>query len=159
MGKYHLAQINIAKARDAMDSETMKGFVDRLDEINALADKSPGFIWRLQTEEGDATSIQAFGDPALIVNMSVWEDIDSLRHYVYKSVHVELVRDRDAWFSKILQAHQTLWWIPAGHIPSVEEGKEKLQYIDRNGPTENAFTFAKPFAMPSKEKMDKNIGE
>lgn len=96
MAKYQLAQINIAKARDAMDSETMQGFVDRLDEINALADKSTGFVWRLQTEDGDATSIQAFEDPTLIVNMSVWENIDSLRNFVYKSIHVELVRDRDA---------------------------------------------------------------
>ncbi len=100
---------------------------------------------RLQTEDGDATSIQAFEDPTLIVNMSVWENIDSLRNFVYKSIHVELVRDRDAWFSKMLQIHQTLWWVPAGHTPSVEEGKERLQHIDKNGPTEYAFTFAKSF--------------
>ncbi len=151
MAKYHLAQINIAKARDAMDSETMKGFVDRLDEINTLADKASGFIWRLQTADGDATSIQAFEDPTLIVNMSVWEDIDSLRNYVYKSIHVELVRDRDAWFSKMLQAHQALWWVPAGHTPCVEEGKNRLQHIEENGPTEHAFTFAKSFAAPNDE--------
>ncbi len=81
-----------------MDSETMKGFVDRLDEINNLADNSPGFIWRLQTEEGDATSIKAFDDPSLIVNMSVWENIETLKKFVYKSLHVELIRDRDAWY-------------------------------------------------------------
>lgn len=149
MSQYHLAQINIAKAREAMDSETMKGFVNRLDEINALADKTPGFIWRLQTAEGDATSIQAYDDPSLIVNMSTWQDVDALKHYVYKSVHVELVRDRDAWFSKMLQAHQALWWVPAGHTPSVEEGKTKLQYLEENGPSEHAFTFAKPFTAPS----------
>jgi hypothetical protein len=149
MTNYHLAQINIAKARDTMDSATMKGFVDRLDEINALADKSPGFVWRLQTEDGDATAIQAFADPALIVNMSVWEDIESLKNYVYKSVHVELVRDRDAWFSKILQSHQALWWVPAGHIPTVEEGKDRLQHLDENGATEYAFTFARPAVCPT----------
>ena len=147
MAKYHIAQINIAKARDVLDSNTMKGFVDRLDEINTLADKSPGFVWRLQTEEGDATSVQAFGDPMLIVNLSVWKDIESLKQFVYKSNHVELVRDRDAWFSKMLQAHQVLWWIPVGHIPSVEEGKNRLQYLEANGPTEKAFTFAKSFAV------------
>ena len=151
MTEYHLAQINIAQARDAMDSEAMKGFVDRLDEINSLADKTSGFVWRLQTEEGDATSIQAFDDPMLLVNMSVWENIESLKSYVYKSIHVELVRDRDAWFSKMLQAHQALWWIPVGHIPTVEEGKEKLQYIEENGSTEDAFTFAKSFDAPSDE--------
>lgn len=149
MTEYHLAQINIAKALDAMDTDTMKGFVDRLDEINTLADHSPGFVWRLQTEEGDATSIQAFDDPMLIVNMSVWESIESLKHYVYKSIHVELVRDRDAWFSKMLQIHQTLWWVSAGHTPTVEEGRERLQYIEENGPTEYAFTFAKAFSAQS----------
>ena len=145
MSEYQLAQINIAKARAAMDSEVMKGFVDRLDEINALADEAPGFVWRLQTEEGDATAIQAFEDPDLIVNMSVWDDIDSLKSYVYKSLHVELIRDRDAWFSKITESHQVLWWVPRGHIPTVEEGKERLKLLNASGPTEQAFTFAKAF--------------
>ncbi|BFM10070.1 DUF3291 domain-containing protein [Simiduia litorea] len=145
MDRYHLAQINIARARDAMDSETMTGFVSRLDEINALADAAPGFIWRLQTADGDATSIQAFDDPLLIVNMSVWADRDALRAYVYKSLHVELIRDRDAWFEKIAIAHQALWWVPHGHTPTVEEGKARLQHLEEHGPTTYAFTFAKPF--------------
>lgn len=148
MNKYHLAQINIAKARDTMDSEMMKGFVDRLDEINSLADQSSGFVWRLQTEDGDSTSIQAFDDPNLIVNMSVWENLDSLRRFVYKSAHVELIRDRSAWFNKMVQAHQALWWIPNGHLPSIEEGKERLHHLEKNGPTEYAFTFAKAFNGP-----------
>jgi len=142
---YQIAQINIAQAQDSMDSETMKGFVERLDEINALADKSEGFVWRLETEEGDATAIQAFDDPLMIVNMSVWEDIESLKNYVYKSMHVELIRDRDAWFNKITKIHQALWWIPKDHIPSVEEGKEKLNHLQQHGPGEGAFTFAKGF--------------
>ena len=141
----YLAQINIAEAQDDMDSETMQGFVNRLDEINSLADTSPGFVWRLKTEEGDATSIQAFDDPALIVNMSVWQDIETLKTFVYKSVHVDLIRDRDAWFNKILNVHQCLWWIPAGHIPSLAEGKEKLALLQTNGPGRDAFTFSKPF--------------
>ena len=145
MTKYQLAQINIATARDSMDSETMRGFSERLDEINALADQFPGFVWRLQTEDGDATSIQAFDDPSLLINMSVWEDLDSLKKYVYKSAHVELLRDRDAWFGKIVAAHQALWWVPAGHIPTLEEGKERLAHLDQHGPGERAFTFAKPY--------------
>lgn len=149
MSDFHLAQINIAQARDSMESETMKGFVDRLDAINALADSSPGFVWRLQTEEGDATSIQAFSDPMLIVNMSVWEDLESLKNYVYKSAHVELIRDRDAWFNKIKNVHQVLWWTPAGHIPTVQEGKEKLALLEKVGPGSDAFTFAKPSPQPS----------
>ncbi len=149
MNAFHLAQINIAQARDSMESGTMKGFVNRLDEINALADVSPGFVWRLQTEEGDATSIQAYEDPNLIVNMSVWEDIESLKHYVYKTAHVELIRDRDAWFSKIKTVHQTLWWIPKEHVPTVAEGKEKLAILQSHGPSQQAFTFAKPFQQTS----------
>ncbi|MEH6557932.1 MAG: DUF3291 domain-containing protein [Oceanicoccus sp.] len=148
MSKHNLAQINIAKARDNMNSEIMKGFVNRLDEVNTLADSKAGFIWRLQTEDGDATSIQAFDDPTLIVNMSVWEDIDSLKNFVYKTIHIELVRDRDAWFSKMLQVHQTLWWVPENHIPSVEEGKIRLQSLEENGSSDYAFTFAKPFPAP-----------
>lgn len=144
MKKYHLAQINIAYSRAAREDTIMKGFVDRLDEINGIADNSPGFVWRLQTEEGDATTIQAFEDPLLLVNMSVWEDIDSLKNYVYKSLHVELIQDRDEWFTKIQESHQALWWVPAGHTPSVEEAKEKLLYLQTHGPSEVAFTFARP---------------
>jgi hypothetical protein len=142
--KYQLAQINIAQAQDSMDSETMQGFVDRLDEINSIADNAPGFIWRLQSEEGDATSIRAFDNPLLLINMSVWEDIESLKAFVYKTFHVELIQDRDAWFGKMLQVHQALWWVPAGHIPTIEEGKQKLDYLQQHGPGATAFTFAKP---------------
>ena len=148
MAGFQLAQINIARARAPLDSDTMKGFVDRLEEVNALADSSPGFIWRLQTEEGDATSILAFDDPKLILNMSVWQDLESLKHYVYKSAHVDLVRDREGWFSKLSRAYQALWWIPAGHIPSVEEGKAKLDHVRNHGPGEQAFTFARNFPSP-----------
>ena len=149
VSKYHLAQMNIAKARDAMDSETMRGFVERLDEINELADRSPGFVWRLQTEAGDATAIRAFDDPDLIVNMSVWEDIESLKQYVYRSVHVDLIRDREAWFHKTPGAHQVLWWVPQGHRPSVEEGKNRLLHLQEHGPSDKAFTFARPAPVPS----------
>lgn len=142
---YHLAQINIAQGKDARNSIIMKGFVDRIEEINAIADKAPGFIWRLQGEEGDATTIQAFDDPNLLVNMSIWEDIESLKNYVYRSFHVELIQDRDAWFDKIISVHQTMWWIPAGYIPSIDEAKQKLALLEKHGPTQDAFTFAKPF--------------
>jgi hypothetical protein len=148
LNKYHLAQINIAYSRGARDEEIMQGFIDRLDEINAIADSSPGFVWRLQTEEGDATAIQAFDDPMMLVNVSVWEDIDSLKNFVYKSAHVELIQDREAWFRKIQESHQALWWIPEGHVPSVEEAREKLEYLQANGASEVAFTFSKSFAPP-----------
>ncbi len=145
MNNCHLAQINIALARAQMDSETMSGFVDRLNEINALADRSPGFIWRLQTEEGDSTSIRVFDNPLMLVNMSVWEDLESLKRYVYESAHLELIKSRKAWFDKLPGAHQALWWVPKGHIPSIEEGKSKLDCISQNGPSREAFNFAKHF--------------
>lgn len=152
MSHYHLAQINIAKARAEMDSDIMQGFVARLDEINALADASPGFVWRLQSEDGDATSIRVFDDPLLLVNMSVWVDIDSLKNYVYRSSHVDLIRDRDAWFHKTATAHMALWWIPSGHTPTLEEGKQKLELLDQLGPGPEAFTFAKPQPAPACSK-------
>ena len=148
MKKYQLAQVNVAKGIANTDSEIMIGFVTRLDEINALADHSAGFIWRLQSEDGDATSIDVFDDDMMLINMSVWDGIDSLKTFVYRTVHVELIRDREAWFSKLGVAHQALWWIPAGHIPSEEEAKEKLEQIRQNGPGQEAFTFGKPYPHP-----------
>ncbi len=146
MEKYQLAQMNIARAKAEMNTNVMKGFVDRLDEINALADKAPGFVWRLQSEDGDSTSFRIFNDPLLLVNMSVWENLDTLKNYVYKSMHVELIRDREAWFNKLEHIHQVLWWIPTGHIPTAEEGKKKIDLLQSNGSTPQAFTFGKPFA-------------
>jgi len=148
MIQYHIAQVNIARAKAEMDDDVMTGFVSRLDEINSLADNSPGFIWRLQDEEGDATSIRVFDDSFLLVNMSAWKDIESLRNFVYKSIHVELIGNREAWFNKMDLAHQALWWIPNGTIPTVEDAKEKLDHIRINGSTATAFTFGRPFDPP-----------
>lgn len=145
MTDWHLAQMNIARALDDMESATMAGFVARLDEINALADAAPGFVWRLQDETGDATSIQAFDEPDLLINMSVWQDLESLQHYVYKSAHVELLKNRTAWFDKLADVSQVLWWVPAGEIPTVAEGKARLQHLLDYGVTGSAFTFSKSF--------------
>ena len=145
MSEWHLAQMNIARAVADMESTTMAGFVARLEEINALAEAAPGFVWRLQDDSGDATSIQAYDDPDLLVNMSVWEDLGSLKQYVYKSAHVELLKNREAWFTKLQDMSQVLWWIPAGEIPTVSEGKARLQHLQDYGATASAFTFSKPF--------------
>ncbi len=145
MTSWCLAQMNIARAVADMESDTMAGFVARLDEINALADGSPGFIWRLQDETGDATAIQAFDDPHLLVNMSVWQDLESLQQYVYNTAHVELLKNRVAWFDKLNDVSQVLWWVPAGEIPTVSEGKARLQHLQDHGATGAAFTFSKPF--------------
>ena len=109
----------------------MSGFTTRLDEINTIAEDSDGFVWRLQTEDGDATSIRVFDDPLMMINMSVWRDVDSLKQFVYRSTHVELLQDREAWFTKIVQAHQALWWVPSGHQPTIEEGKERLEELQQ----------------------------
>ena len=127
MSNKYLAQINIALAKAEMDNDIMSDFVARLNEINALSDGASGFVWRLQSEEGDSTAIRVFDNPLLLVNISVWEDLASLKNFVYKSAHAELIRDRDAWFKKSLTAHQALWWIEKDHIPTVEEAKEKLE--------------------------------
>lgn len=148
MGKYHIAQINIAQAKGEMETKIMHGFVSRLDEINAIADTSPGFVWRLQSENGDSTSFRVFNDPLLLVNMSIWETIEDLKTYVYKSMHVELIRDREAWFNKSKSVHQALWWVPAGYIPTLEEAKGKLKHLQKHGATKDVFTFGSSFKHP-----------
>jgi heme-degrading monooxygenase HmoA len=149
MTRYHLAQINIAKAVADLDSPLMEGFVSRLDEINALAEGAKGFIWRLQSDAGDATSIRVFEDPRIYINMSVWETAEDLKHFVYRSAHVELIRDRDAWFGRLSEQHQAVWWVPAGHRPSAQEGRDRLMNLREQGPSATAFSLARPFPQPS----------
>ena len=146
--QYHLAQINVAHAIDTLDSETLYGFTSRLDEINALAESAPGFIWRLTTPAGDPSLETLFDDPLIITNLSVWESQDHLSHFVYKTSHTELIKGKRDWFHKTIGRHQALWWIKAGHIPTPEEGKQKLQQLSVEGPSENVFLFSKPFSAP-----------
>jgi hypothetical protein len=145
---YHLAQINIARMVAPLDDPLMAGFVAQLDVINAVADASPGFVWRLQTDEGNATAINAFDDDRLLINMSVWESIEALHQYTYCSAHSGVFKDRKKWFEPHDAPHIALWWIPAGHIPTPQEGKERLGLLHRNGPTPEAFTFKQPFPSP-----------
>ena len=147
MTKYHLAQLNIGRVLGAMDSEIMYGFASRLDEINALADTAEGFVWRLQTDEGNATSIHVFDDDMLLINMSVWESIEALHNYAYKTAHAELLRDRKQWFSQLGKPHMVLWWIEAGHIPTTDEAKTKLELLTEQGASPLAFTFTKRFTV------------
>ncbi|MDH3222303.1 MAG: DUF3291 domain-containing protein [Gemmatimonadota bacterium] len=146
MGRdYDLAQVNIARAVAPLDDAVMSGFVDQLEYINSVAERSPGFVWRLQTEDGDSTAIRAFEDPLIIVNMSVWASIEALYRYVFRSDHLGPVRDRRAWFQRVDRAHSVLWWVPNGHRPSLEEAKSRLEMLDRDGPGPLAFTFARAF--------------
>ena len=148
MPAYELAQLNIGIIRGPMDSPLMADFAANLERINALADQSPGFVWRLQTEEGDATSIRPFEDANLLVNMSVWRDIESLNTYVYSSAHVDVMRRRRQWFERMNEAFFVLWWVPAGHRPSIPEATAKLEGLRVNGPTAAAFTFRHAFPPP-----------
>jgi hypothetical protein len=131
--------------RAPLSDPIMKGFVDQLVDVNRAAEASPGFIWRLKSEEGDATNIRAYDDELILVNMSVWESIETLREFTYRSHHVGVFRDRLQWFERIDGAQLALWWIPAGHIPTVEEGKSRLALIEKLGPSPEAFTFKQSF--------------
>ncbi|MDA8016617.1 MAG: DUF3291 domain-containing protein [Thermoanaerobaculia bacterium] len=142
---WHIAQFNIGRVRAPLDNPSMAGFVNQLDAINAIADAAPGFVWRLQNEDGDATSFRPYDDDSILVNMSVWSSIEALHDYVYRSVHVGPIRDRKQWFLPLDRPHQALWWIPAGHIPTVEEAVERLELIRHRGPSPQAFTFQKRF--------------
>jgi len=141
----HLSQLNIAQMKFAIDAPELAEFVARLDDVNALADGSPGFVWRLQTEDGDATAIDYFG-PEYLVNMSVWEDVESLHNYIYRTAHNEVMARRKEWFERMLEVYSVLWWIPAGTIPTIAEADQRLQNLRQNGPTAEAFTFKKLFA-------------
>ena len=145
MAKFHIAQVNIGRIRAELDDPVMAGFVNRLDEINALADCSPGFVWRLKESSGNATYLRPFADERMLLNMSVWESVESLRHYVYKTVHVELLRQRAAWFEKFAGVFAALWWVPAGHIPGIDEAKKRLTHLELHGPTQFAFPFTQVF--------------
>ncbi len=142
---YHLAQINIAVGIADMAEPVMADFVSQLERINALADNSPGFVWRLQDESGDALAIRAFDDPELLVNMSVWQSLTDLRNFVYRSAHSDVLKSTRHLFKPKDYMHMSLWWVPQGHIPSLEEAKQRLAALQKNGPSEYAFTFAKPF--------------
>lgn len=153
--KFHLAEINVARMRYPIDAPEMKDFVDRLDAVNAVADRSDGFVWRLQDEAGDATSFRAFDDPFMLVNMSVWRDVDALWAYVYKTVHAKVMTRRREWFDLLESVNVALWWTPAGALPSLEEGKRRLEMLARDGPTPAAFDFKTVYDASGRETAPK----
>jgi GNAT superfamily N-acetyltransferase len=141
---HHLAQVNVARLLAPLEDPQPEPFVSALDPVNAVADAAPGFVWRLRTEEGDATSVRAFPDPDILVNMSVWTSVEALRAFVSHPDHVAVLRQRRSFFEVPAEAYTTLWWVPAGHIPSVDEAKERLEFLRTHGPSPWAFTFAHP---------------
>jgi hypothetical protein len=149
--RWHIAQYNLAKLRAPLDDPLLADFVEAIDRINHLGDASPGFVWRHQTEDGNSTSVRPRDDTSIIINFTVWESIESLFEFTYHSDHVEVYRKRRKWFEHVEWAYLALWWIPAGHIPTVEEGEERLRHLDAHGPTPHAFTFKKRFPAPASE--------
>jgi hypothetical protein len=145
MSRYHIAQVNVGRVKAPVEHPSMAGFTTRLDELNALPDGSPGFVWRLQTPAGNATYFRPYDDDSILMNMSVWESIETLRHYVYQTVHAELLRHRHEWFDKFVGTYTALWWVPAGHRPGIDEARKRLAYLEKYGLTEFAFTFKTTF--------------
>ena len=140
-----LAQLNVARLVAPIDSPELVGFVAALDAVNALAEAAPGFVWRLADESGNATAVRPWGQD-IIVNMSVWASADALRAYVFGAGHVEVLRRRREWFVPMGSAHLVLWWVPAGHRPCLEEARDRLDRLDADGPTADAFTLRSLFA-------------
>lgn len=147
--KYHLAQLNIGLALDEMDSPTMKEFADGLEPVNATAEATKGFVWRLQDESGDATNIQFFDDPKMLVNMSVWQDLASLKQFMFKTHHAQFMANRKAWFEPATQATYVLWYVESGHIPNLEEAMARLEYLREHGESAYAFSFKRTFDSPN----------
>jgi len=132
-----------------LDDPLLADFMAQLDAVNALAERTPGFVWRLKSDSGNATDIRAFDDPLMIVNMSVWESPDALFAFTYKTAHTKVMNRRKEWFESLPGPHMVLWWVPAGTRPTVEEAKQRLDYLAIHGPTAAAFTFKVRFPAPA----------
>jgi hypothetical protein len=156
MSKFELAQLNIAYLRAPIESPLLADFVANLDRINALAEASDGFKWRLMTDDGNATSLRPFGND-VIVNMSVWRDLEALRNYVYQSAHVEIMKRRREWFARASEAYVVLWWVAVGHRPSISEAAGRLENLRRHGPSPAAFTFGKAFPPPDTARPNEHF--
>lgn len=148
MADHQLAQVNIGRIRGPMDSEVMAEFAAALDPVNAVADAAPGFVWRLQDDDGNATSIHVFDDDRMLINMSVWTSLDALADFVFRTEHRDYLRRRREWFERIEQPFVALWWVPAGHVPTPTEAKERVDHLAEHGPTPHAFTFRQAFPPP-----------
>ncbi|MFN0194012.1 MAG: DUF3291 domain-containing protein [Aestuariivirga sp.] len=136
----HLAELNIGKFKYPTSDPRMAEFMDNLDRVNEIAERSPGFVWRLKGDNNNATEFRVGDDMA--VNLSVWEDAKSLENYVFKTVHVQFYKKREQWFALMEKPHMVFWWVPEGHLPSLDEAYARLQDYERNGPSDRAFGWA-----------------
>ena len=139
--RWHIAQLNVGRAAAPLDDPAMADFMGALDRINALAEASPGFVWRLKTDAGNATDIKVTDDPLFIINMSVWESVEALFEFVYRSAHTPVMGRRREWFEQPGEAYMVLWWVPAGQVPTTEEALTRLAHLRAYGPSPHAFTF------------------
>ncbi|MEU0857797.1 DUF3291 domain-containing protein [Streptomyces griseofuscus] len=153
---YELAQVNIARLRHPLDLAELKDFVDGLDPVNAVADASDGFVWRLKSDSGNATDVPVLGDAWLIVNLSVWRDAEALTAFMYRGQHRELLARRREFFERLEEAVTALWWVPAGHRPAVAEAEDRLLHLRAHGPTPYAFTLRAPFAPGEEEAVSRS---
>ena len=144
---WHIAQLNVARAVAPLDSPELAEFMAALDGVNALAEATPGFVWRLKSDSGNATDIKVENDPKFIVNISVWATVEQLFEFV-RSAHTKVMVRRREWFEKPGAAFQVLWWVPAGHQPTIEEAMARLSYLRQHGPTAYAFTFKERYPVP-----------
>lgn len=149
MTKYQVAQLNVGRAVEPMDDAPMADFMARLDEVNALAERSPGFVWRLQGENGNATDLKFDEDPLFIINLTVWQSLDDLYNFTYRSDHKTVFARRFEWFERPIGPNVVLWWQPAGTIPTPADALRRLKLLAVNGPTPEAFSFKQRFAPPN----------
>jgi heme-degrading monooxygenase HmoA len=150
MPAFHLAQVNVARLLAPIDSPQLHGFVSRLDEVNALAEAAPGFVWRLTDDvSNNATAVPIYDDTTIIVNMSVWESLEALRAFTYSGAHLEVFKQRRDWFAHLRDAVTAMWWVPAGHVPDVAEARARLDHLRAHGPSAFAFPFGAPFPPPA----------
>ena len=146
---HQLAQINVARMIGVnIDDPIMKEFVDNLDSVNELAESSAGFVWRLKDESNNASSFNPYNDEQIIINISVWEDVDSLEQFTYKTFHTDFLKRRKEWFMKYGQAHFALWWIKENQFPTIDEAVKRLEHYQKNGPSEHAFNFKQRYNQP-----------
>jgi len=159
MPRHELAQLNIATLIAPIDSPTLADFVARLDEINALAESAPGFVWRFKEESADGPGALAPFHDDQIVNFSTWHSPEALHDYVYRTAHAEVMARRREWFSRMRDAYTVLWWVPAGHRPNPSEAHARLERLRADGPTAEAFTFKRPFPVPGTTAPDRGADE
>ena len=151
---YHLAQLNIGRAVAPLDDARLADFMNWLDQINALAEQSPGFVWRLQGDNGNNTSLKVSDDPQFIVNLSVWASIDELHAFTYRSDHKAVFARRYEWFERADGPNMVMWWVPAGTLPDVADALDRLRRLAEDGPTVDAFTFKQRFPPPDAVEPD-----